>query len=139
MLEQIFDAANWELSFTYNNTEYLELSIGLLLQDIITNFDNFLNGQNAPIYFLFSGHDSTIGPLLAILGLFDGLWPPYASHIEFELWQDSNENYGVILKYNGDILTLPCCTSSLCPYDTFRQFAIQLIPTNFAKQCQTSN
>jgi hypothetical protein len=34
---------------------------------------------------VFSGHDSTLFPLLTALGAFDGSWPPYASYLEIQL------------------------------------------------------
>lgn len=37
-------------------------------------------------FALFSGHDTVIAPLLAALGAYDCKWPPYASHVAFELW-----------------------------------------------------
>jgi hypothetical protein len=46
------------------------------------------DGVKLPNYYLYSGHDSTVGPLSATLGAFDGYWPPYCSHIEIELWAD---------------------------------------------------
>ncbi len=38
-----------------------------------------------PRLSLFSGHDTSIMGVLVALGIFDDIWPPYASHIEFEL------------------------------------------------------
>lgn len=34
---------------------------------------------------LFSGHDTTVGPILAYFEVYDGVWPPYASHLQFNL------------------------------------------------------
>ncbi len=42
---------------------------------------------------IYSGHDTVIAPVLAALGAFDApqlcRWPPYASHIVLEVWDDS--------------------------------------------------
>lgn len=45
-----------------------------------------LNGETATKFALFSGHDTVVAPLLAALGAYDCRWPPYASHVAFELW-----------------------------------------------------
>jgi hypothetical protein len=58
-----------------------KLGIGFLLRDI---YDLFTVTQ--PKFSLISGHDTTIFPILAALGVFDGLWPPYAARIVFELY-----------------------------------------------------
>ncbi|GFR44810.1 hypothetical protein Agub_g6146 [Astrephomene gubernaculifera] len=41
----------------------------------------------SPRMYLYSGHDSTIMPLLAALGLDVTHWPPYLSNLVFELWE----------------------------------------------------
>jgi len=43
---------------------------------------------------LVSGHDTTIVPLLAALGCYDGKWPPYASYIALELWAETDPSSG---------------------------------------------
>ncbi|KAG2424099.1 hypothetical protein HXX76_014774 [Chlamydomonas incerta] len=45
------------------------------------------SGAAAPRMYLYSGHDSTIMPLLSALGLDVSHWPPYLSNIVLELWQ----------------------------------------------------
>lgn len=40
-----------------------------------------------PRMLLFSGHDTTVWPLLLALGQEVDHWPPYASNLVFELWE----------------------------------------------------
>ena len=75
--------------------------------------------SDAPRFVLFSGHDTVIAPLLAALG---GLrapgacrWPPYASHVAFELWETrwplGERRQWVRVVFNGRAITqhlLPC-------------------------------
>ncbi|CAM9721245.1 unnamed protein product, partial [Ectocarpus fasciculatus] len=44
-------------------------------------------------FTLYSGHDTVIAPVLAALGVYDRYctWPPYASHIAFELWKNARK------------------------------------------------
>lgn len=51
-------------------------------------------------FFLYSGHDSTIDPLLTLLGINKGTWPPYASRIVFEQYEYNKNSYFRIL-FNG--------------------------------------
>lgn len=69
----------------------------------------------------YSAHDSTLFPLLATFGVFDGTNPPYASHIIFEMWQNGN-SYSVKTTYQDNEIVLPGCGQALCPYDKFSQF-----------------
>jgi len=57
---------------------------------------------------LLSGHDTTIVPLLAALGGYDGRWPPYASYLAVELWAEpraepGGETLSVLKKEKGTI------------------------------------
>ena len=76
-------------------------------------------------FTLYSGHDTVIAPVLAALGVYNRFctWPPYASHIVFELWKNartpsltrpSNEtmrDFYVRVLYNGKDVTrhIPQC------------------------------
>ena len=37
---------------------------------------------------LFSAHDTTMAPLLMVLGLSDDKWPDFAADLAFELYRD---------------------------------------------------
>ena len=43
--------------------------------------------QPQPQLLLYSGHDTTIMPLLVMLGQDTLDWPPYCSNLVFELWE----------------------------------------------------
>lgn len=95
------------------STEYRKVGIGALLGDLVSRMsgsvekngnDGMLGvggdygkvgtgraGENA-IKFAMSGcHDTTLAAILASLGAFEGeKWPPYTSHIAFELFQKTD-------------------------------------------------
>ncbi|CAG8482975.1 13993_t:CDS:2 [Acaulospora colombiana] len=85
---------------------------------------------------IYSGHDVTLAPLLAALDAYEDRWPPFASHITIELFQqrqgphssqtyaipkisdtvdrkksdaEKYDGYFVRVKYNNKILELPGC------------------------------
>ena len=57
----------------------------------------------------YSGHDTTIAPLRAILFISDYIIPPCASHLIFELYRDeeASREFFVHVKYNGKSQILP--------------------------------
>eukprot|EP00698_Gefionella_okellyi_P008430 TRINITY_DN2094_c0_g1_i1.p1 TRINITY_DN2094_c0_g1~~TRINITY_DN2094_c0_g1_i1.p1 ORF type:complete len:355 (+),score=54.92 TRINITY_DN2094_c0_g1_i1:105-1169(+) len=55
-----------------------------------TLLNNLQHPEQTVKLFLFSGHDTSVGPLLSALQLYNGTWPPYASNIVLELWQNSS-------------------------------------------------
>lgn len=79
-------------------------------------------GVSSPLLYLYSGHDSTIMPLLAALGAEIDHWPPYLSNIIFELWEcppgpgdgppglghvSATSRHVVRVLYNREELSLP--------------------------------
>eukprot|EP01038_Epipyxis_sp_PR26KG_P005846 gene5846-8067_t len=73
--------------------------------------------------YLYSGHDTVIAPVLAVLGVYKGKlcrWPPYASRVIFELYKSSSK--AIISKerdyhylrviFNGEDITqrIPACS-----------------------------
>jgi len=114
------------------------LGSGLLLQELYGRIMSKINGTEPYLMRFYSGHDSTVGPLMALLGYFDG-WPPYASHVEIELWSDSSNNYFVQFKYNGKVVKISGCSSVMCEISEFQQMAEARIPYNFEEQCQVVN
>jgi len=136
MLEEFMDAASWELNYLWNDPIIGRLGLGDFLGEIFDRILGYIGGDNTVKYFYYSGHDSTVGPLSALIGGFDGMWPPYASHIEFELWSTpDNTNYFVQVKYNGQPAQTSGCSSVMCPFDEWKIAALNMIPTNWQKEC----
>jgi hypothetical protein len=81
----------------HNDAAYAKLGLGPLWFEIMANIDPILNGESdqegereksPPKLAVFSGHDTTIMPLLASLGpnvWNDTQWPPYASMMIIEV------------------------------------------------------
>jgi hypothetical protein len=127
------------------------LSVGALLGKILQNMQLHLSepspsgsgpkdetdemDDHSKQLHIFSGHDDTIGGILAALQVKDWGWPPYASNILIELWKGEN-GYAVRVIYNGKQLQLPFCSDELCPLDVFEQFLLRhLIPNDLATEC----
>ena len=78
----------------HNNGAYAKLAMGPLWAEILNNIQPIINaddrGPPAHRLALFSGHDTTILPLLVSLGpdVWDGEWPPYASMMIIEVQDD---------------------------------------------------
>ena len=87
-------------------------------------------------FILYSGHDSTIEPLAAAIGVSNGMWPKYASRLVFELYapkkeSDTDAEAGIRVLYNGKSVTrqLSFCKDvisdiapSICPLKAFIDF-----------------
>eukprot|EP01112_Ceratiomyxa_fruticulosa_P000149 TRINITY_DN1016_c0_g1_i1.p1 TRINITY_DN1016_c0_g1~~TRINITY_DN1016_c0_g1_i1.p1 ORF type:complete len:424 (+),score=67.74 TRINITY_DN1016_c0_g1_i1:307-1578(+) len=130
MANSSYEAANWEYYYSLQNTTLVSLTIGTFYSELLSRMENVISGLKEPKYLLYSGHDSTIAPFLAGMGLYNGTWPPYASHVEVELWSDSaKSNWYVQVKPNGQPLEVEGCSDVLCPYEEFSNALSSLVPT----------
>ncbi len=98
--------------------EMLRLKAGPLVTDIIRNMKRVIEKPSEEVLklleilfhtpaaklFVFSGHDTTLSPMLDALGLFNGKIPPYAASLYFELHEIS-EKYYVKVTYSYFIFT----------------------------------
>jgi len=113
--------------YTENDSEYSKLGMGPLWAEILPNLqyaagrisknDICCPPRPPSKLAIFSGHDTTLMPLLASLGprVFDGAWPPYASMIAIEMHQVNLDgtkdkqlfktDYAFRLVYNGQVIT----------------------------------
>jgi len=86
----------------------------------------------SPKFVLYSGHDSTVEPMAAAIGVSNGNWPRYASRLVFELYAPTNDASadtvaGIRVLYNGQDVTrlLSFCKgviSNVCPLKAFFDF-----------------
>ncbi|EPB86498.1 hypothetical protein HMPREF1544_06665 [Mucor circinelloides 1006PhL] len=94
---------------------------------------------------IYSGHDTTVAPLLIILNAFDDRWPPFGSAILFELFkQKESDQHFVRVKYNENTLELPGCQAkgdhkqgdkSLCTFEAFKKIVKDQVPADWEKEC----
>jgi len=89
-----------------------------------------------PKFVLYSGHDSTIEPLAAAIGVSNGAWPRYASRLVFELYAltkeaNSDTVAGIRVLHDGEDVTrrVSFCKGvvldvapSICPLKAFLDF-----------------
>ncbi|XP_056681594.1 testicular acid phosphatase isoform X2 [Monodelphis domestica] len=121
--------------------EKAQLSGGILLDAILTNFTQ-ARARGLPLKMvMYSAHDSTLLALQGALGLYDGHHPPYAACLGFEFWRRLGEpeqemdegNVTISVFYRNDssrpplTLELPGCPSP-CLLGHFRQLTAQVRP-----------
>ena len=126
-----------------------------LLRDIFGRLQAASQETSSERISVFSGHDTVVAPLLAALG---GMrapmlcrWPPYASHITFEVWSrngaDGPSNGGATLEvrvlFNGEAVTryLNGCDRSIdgaegdfCPLNSLMA-AVRQLEREFTATC----
>ncbi|KAG7667940.1 hypothetical protein Ndes2526B_g01646 [Nannochloris sp. 'desiccata'] len=101
-------------------SEILRLGMGRLMHFIVKRMEETAKEihkeeKEAPKFYLLSGHDSTILPLLAALGVEIDHWPQYLSNLVFELWERPNGEHYVQVLYNKEPLNMnKICGGKAC-------------------------
>ena len=135
----MYNAVMTEIEYQYHTIYHYptpvanaQAGIGFLLDEmkdymlaVVTNSTSF------PQYklTLWSGHDTTLVPLLVAFNQWNGVWAQYASQMQFEIYQSRSQGtYSIRIAYNGKNLVLPGCETEVCDWDTFYTFLLTLLP-----------
>jgi lysophosphatidic acid phosphatase type 6 len=81
--------------------------------------------------YIVMGHDTgPMMPLLSALQIWDGRWPSYASKIVFEMYENrlNGGSFAVRVIYDGQIMLVPGCSSTLCDWNEFDNVLQALLP-----------
>ncbi|XP_078357656.1 counting factor 60-like isoform X2 [Oculina patagonica] len=133
----------WYASYSYPTIqEYSKVGIGFLIGEIWEAMQEALEESKARKFFLYSGHDHTVMPLLQAFNASDYKWSPYASMVQLELLEMNNgstTDYAVRLLYHGQEQTIPYCRSSPCPLAQFSDYIRQIVSSDPATDCKVTN
>jgi acid phosphatase len=115
------------------------------LRDIILSKVNNIPETKDLKFAIYSGHDSTMAPLIATFSAFDHRWPKFNSHLTLELFESSTQdNHYVRVRYNDKVLELPACQNddkhhpndkSLCTLKAFLTLIDSHIPKDYIQEC----
>ena len=108
--------------FAWNDAYYSKLGIGPFMKELLDNMRARVQGSSALRFGLFLGHDTSVLPLLAALGVWEGVWPPYSSLLVFELYEGEGDQYFFRLVYDGKELIMDECDGkALCRVEVLEQ------------------
>lgn len=156
-------AFNWSLwqriredAFWKNYGHYVEspraasLAIGRFVKDLLDPMKAACTSDTQPLLRVYSGHDSTLAPLLACFKLLPGrmaagnAWPPFGSSLIFELHESVDRPYEhwVRMRYLEKPQILPDCAGkthpddpTLCDARRWFEIALKAVPTAYSNEC----
>lgn len=127
-----------------------KLAIGRFLRELLDSLRSEMSrGEKGKKMLIYSGHDSTLVPLLCALGIFDDAWPPYASYLTLEIGsigEDGDEadrsNWRVRAIYNDEprVMAFPGSATNEI-WMSLEQFInrleiMSLTPSQYATACR---
>ena len=79
-----------------------------LLHDMYRRIQGLAENKTRERFVLYSGHDTTLEPLVTSLGVTNGTWPPYASRLALETYSfehGGHKHYLLRVVFNGNDVT----------------------------------
>jgi hypothetical protein len=118
----------FEWSQYSKDKNYVKFGIGMFIKRLYNRFKRKIDGKEALKMILYSGHDTSIAPILSFFNLYSGEHPDYASNILLSLYEEDNQYY-VKMEYNSKILMIEGC-GEFCPFETFEKFVEENSPSD---------
>ncbi|KAG9320254.1 hypothetical protein KVV02_005031, partial [Mortierella alpina] len=131
--------------------ELLQLGMGPLVSEIrqhLVEASEGPKGGDQERFRIYSGHDSTLAPLLGLLDSADMHWPVYvsaskvgATNLIFELWSSPLDGDFMRVLHNGKVLETKTgwCDLGWCPFKTFVDYLGGFIIEDLASSCETED
>ena len=105
-VDKIIELSNWTRGQLYKPKEISCFIAKPFLDKLIDDMQKVPIEKQQYKYILYSGHDSSILPVMSAIGDPLDTTPPYASHLDFELYKNSS-NYYIKIRFNDDHVKLP--------------------------------
>lgn len=123
-INTILDAGNFVFTMQLKAAPVAALLDQQLINYIKTAIQQHGDNNQLPVkYTLLSAHDTTVAAVMTLLGAPVSVQPPYASDLNFSLYQTSNNNYVVRVTYNGAPVVIPQCGGTECSLAQFAKVA----------------
>ncbi len=122
---EITQAGKWAFCYLFTPKEVAK-SMGQPLLGLIISY---LQAPHEDLkYVLLSGHDSSLLALLSALGVPLKEPPPFASRVNFSLYEQEKQQY-IVITYNDIELQVPGCNGNQCHSQYLISLAEGAIPT----------
>ena len=128
IMEQLKLIADFTFEILWSSKTIQKLRSGILIEEIYKNMKNYIKRTSNNKLYEYSAHDTTVAPMLHLLGSFNNKIVPFGSTIIFELHQQSNDYFVKIYYLNETYTGHPhllkigiCNGQTQCSYDDFHK------------------
>jgi len=139
--EQVTKLTGFMWGLIYNDDKLNKLAIGRFLDELLNSIEE--SNNNGKKILFYSGHDSTLVPVLCLLGIYDNIWPPYASFLTLEMAISKTDNMKYVRATYNDkdaiMSSIEDNNSLWCSYEKFinRLKSMSLTNDQYKEICQT--
>lgn len=133
LYKQVMEVFDYSYSSIYNYPtpqENAQVGIGFFLQEITQLMVDKMNGDSPVKLAMYSAHDTTVLPILAAYQQWNGVWAPYASQLQIEMYKNNAGDRAIRMAYNGKNILVPGCSGVLCDWNDFYSYTSSLFPAD---------
>ena len=143
IMEQLKVIGDFEYETGWASKKIQKLRSGILVEEIYKNMKHYIEGTSNNRFYQYSAHDTTVAPMLHLLGSFNNKRVPFGSAVVFELHQNNQNNYFVKIYYinetyagNPHLLKIGICSGQTqCSYDDFHKSVKEFFVQDFDDEC----
>jgi len=122
-ISTIIASGHWALAASFKPEPIGFALAHNLLEAINQQFVAVSKSESTLKYVLYSAHDTTLLSMLSALKVPLSTQVPYASDLNFMLFEQSEQQYEVQVSFNGHVLKLPGCKQTRCTLAEFDAIA----------------
>lgn len=127
-IETIIHASNWAF-MAQEKPHPIAVAYSTKLMTNIAHYLNDGSQKKSKLkYVLLSAHDGTIASAMSFLGSPLETAPPYASNLNFSLYEHSANYFLVKVTYNGNPVPIPGCGGTTCELEQFTHLINSSMP-----------
>lgn len=116
---KIIKSGEWVFTTIFKPQEVGQATGKQVLQRVSNYLQQVSDQKSALKFVLLSAHDITIVSAMSALHIPLSALPPYASDLNFSLYELSSKNYIVKVSYNDQVVEIPGCDGSSCTLSQF--------------------
>ena len=141
IMNQLDEIGGFLYEILWKNETIQKLRSGILIEQIYQNMKQRINGTSNNRFYHYSAHDTTISPLLHLLGSFNNNSVPFGAAVIFELHQKENDFVKIYYlndtySDNPHLLNIGICDGQIeCPLNKFYQRIRKFFVNDFDAEC----
>lgn len=121
--DEIIAGGRFAFVHTFTNPKINQITGKRLFLELANELEKAAKQKQSLKYILYSAHDSTLLNQLSLMGANYNEVPPYASDLNFSLFDKGQHQYIVRIKFNDKPVYLPACHARDCSLQEFVKLA----------------
>ena len=129
-----------QMLYVYSNDKIIQSYQAFFLSQIYNDMIDKINGNSQHKLELWSVHDGNLISTIAFLGIPIEIWPPYASHISFLLYDNPiKHDPFIVISFNGTIVNCSLFNKIRIPLFEFGEKLTKYMDNKFFDICVSNN